>query len=393
MVRRVALLSIHSSPLDQPGSGDAGGMNVYVDALARTLVARGIDVDVFTRRSERDAEGTVVVPGYTVVEVPASGADRAEMVGAFAEGVLKWVALGDLSYQVIHSHYWLSGWAGVLLQAPLDAPLAISFHTLGRVKEAVRSPGEPRESLMRIAAETEVVARAECMVASTHAEAADLIEHYQADPERICVSPPGVDHDRFSPGDRTTARELFGLGEGPVVGMVGRIQALKGIDIAIRAVARLPDVTLLVVGGPSGPSGADDIADLQALADREAPGRVRFHGPMAHSAVVDAYRASDVVVVPSRTESFGLVAVEAQASGVPVVASRVGGLPFVVADGRSGLLVAGHHPADYAAALERILRDPAAAARLASGAVERASELSWEATVDRLLELYRGMAR
>lgn len=368
-------------------------MNVYVDALARTLAARGIDVDVFTRRSGRDAEATVVVPGYTVVEVPASGADRAEMVGAFAEGVLKWVAQRDLSYQVIHSHYWLSGWAGVLLQAPLDAPLAISFHTLGRVKEAVRSPGEPRESLMRIAAEAEVVERAECMVASTHAEAADLIELYQADPERICVCPPGVDHDRFSPGDRSTARRLFGLGEGPVVVMVGRVQALKGIDIAIRAVARLPDVTLLVVGGPSGPSGAEDIADLHALADREAPGRVLFHGPMAHSAVVDAYRASDVVVVPSRTESFGLVAVEAQASGVPVVASRVGGLPFVVADGRSGLLVAGHDPADYAAALESILRDPAAAARLASGAVQRAGELSWEATVDRLLELYRGMAR
>jgi D-inositol-3-phosphate glycosyltransferase len=393
VIRRVALLSIHSSPLDQPGSGNAGGMNVYVDALARTLAARGIGVDVFTRSSEREAEPTVVVPGYTVVEVPASGADRAEVVGAFAEGVLKWAARGDLSYQVIHSHYWLSGWAGVLLQGPLDAPLAISFHTLGRVKEAARAPGEPRESLVRIAAEAEVVERAECLVASTHADAADLIEHYQADPERICVSPPGVDHGRFSPGDRSTARRLFGLGEGPVVGLVGRIQAMKGIDVAIRAVARIPGVTLLVVGGPSGPSGADDAAGLHALADRDAPGRVLFHGPMPHSVVVDAYRASDVVVVPSRTESFGLVAVEAQASGVPVVASRVGGLPSVVVDGRSGLLISGHDPADYAAALERILGDPEEAARLASGAVERAGEFSWEATVDRLLELYRGMVR
>jgi D-inositol-3-phosphate glycosyltransferase len=389
VIDRVALVSIHTSPLDRPGSGDAGGMNVYVDALARTLARRGVRVDVFTRG---EARTTTVAPGYDVVGLPALGVDRADTVRSFVEGIVKWAAEAEAAYDVVHSHYWLSGWAGVLLRDQLDVPLAISFHTLGRVREATRTPGEPRESLVRIAAEGEVVARAECMVASTPADAADLIEHYQAAPERICVSPPGVDHAVFTPGDRSTARAAFGLGPGPVVGYVGRIQERKGIDVAIAAVARIPGCRLLVVGGPSGPTGRDDFESLRRLADDLAPGRVLFHGPMAHSAVVEAYRASDAVVVPSHSESFGLVALEAMAAGVPVVASRVGGLPYVVVDGSSGCLVSGHDPAAYAAALESILFDPARAASLSEGALHRAGEFSWEVTVDRLVELYRGMA-
>jgi D-inositol-3-phosphate glycosyltransferase len=389
VIDRVALVSIHTSPLDRPGSGDAGGMNVYVDALARTLARRGVRVDVFTRG---EARTTTVAPGYDVVGLPALGVDRADTVRSFVEGIVKWAAEAEAAYDVVHSHYWLSGWAGVLLRDQLDVPLAISFHTLGRVREATRTPGEPRESLVRIAAEGEVVARAECMVASTPADAADLIEHYQAAPERICVSPPGVDHAVFTPGDRSTARAAFGLGPGPVVGYVGRIQERKGIDVAIAAVARIPGCRLLVVGGPSGPTGRGDFKSLRRLADDLAPGRVLFHGPMAHSAVVEAYRASDAVVVPSHSESFGLVALEAMAAGVPVVASRVGGLPYVVVDGSSGCLVSGHDPAAYAAALESILFDPARAASLSEGALRRAGEFSWEVTVDRLVELYRGMA-
>jgi D-inositol-3-phosphate glycosyltransferase len=253
------------------------------------------------------------------------------------------------------------------------------------------TPAEPRESLVRIAAEVDVVARAECMVASTPADAADLIEHYRANPERICVSPPGVDHSVFSPGDQRAARDRFGLGEGPIVGFVGRIQTLKGVDVAIRAVAGLHDVRLLVVGGPSGPEGDADLAGFRALADEMAPGQVVFHDPVAHADVVEVYRAIDALIVPSRAESFGLVALEAQATGTPVVASRVGGLPYVVVDGESGFLVAGHDPADYAEALGRILFDPEVAADLGAGAVKRAETFSWDGTVDRLLELYRGM--
>ncbi|HUG74494.1 MAG TPA: glycosyltransferase [Acidimicrobiia bacterium] len=389
MIERVALVSIHTSPLDPPGAGDAGGMNVYVDALARTLSSRGVCVDVFTRSDE--LRETVVCPGYTVVELPAVGDDLATLVAAFADGIEGWAAERGIRYDVLHSHYWLSGWAGVLLQQHLSVPLAISFHTLGRVKEAARTPAEPRESLVRIAAEVDVVARAECVVASTPADAADLIEHYQTNPERICVSPPGVDHTVFSPGDRRAARERFGLEAGPIVGFVGRIQKLKGLDVAIRAVAAMPGVTLFVVGGPSGPGGDADLAGFRALADEAAPGRVVFHDPVAHADVVDVYRAVDALIVPSRAESFGLVALEALATGIPVVASRVGGLPYVVVDGESGYLVAGHDPTDYAEALGRILFDPETAADLAAGAIKRAEAFSWDGTVDRLLELYRGM--
>lgn len=392
MIGRVTFLSIHSSPLALPGTGDAGGMNVYIDSLAKTLAGRDIRVDVFTRRIDDSApDETEVAPGYCVVQLDAAGRDRAELVGSFAEGAAKWIVGHDATPDILHSHYWLSGWAGVLLQEVLSVPLAISFHTLGRVKEATRTPGEPRESLVRIAAETEVVARAGCVIASTPAEAADLIEHYQANPERICVSPPGVDHTVFRPGNMDRARARLGLQGGPLVAFVGRIQPLKGIDVAIDAVGRLDGVQLLVVGGPSGPAGESELLRLQAMAAALAPGRVSFLPPRPHRDVACVYRAADAVIVPSRSESFGLVAVEAQASGTPVVASRVGGLAYAVADGRSGYLIAGHDPADYAAALRSILGDPEAAARLSVGAVEHAAGFSWDATADRLIELYQGL--
>jgi D-inositol-3-phosphate glycosyltransferase len=273
----------------------------------------------------------------------------------------------------------------------MSVPLAISFHTLGRVKEATRSPGEPRESLVRIAAETEVVARAGCVVASTPAEAADLIEHYQANPERICVSPPGVDHAVFRPGDKARARRRLGLEPGKLVAFVGRIQPLKGIDVAIAAVAALPGVRLAIVGGPSGPGGGAEAHRLREMGDALAPGRVTFLPPRPHADIACVYRAADAVIVPSRSESFGLVAVEAQACGTPVVASRVGGLAYSVEDDRSGYLIAGHDPADYADALSAILDDPANAERLAVGATEHAARFSWDATADRLIELYQGL--
>jgi D-inositol-3-phosphate glycosyltransferase len=369
-------------------------MNVYVDSLARTLARRGVAVDVFTRRFEDDVlEETEVTPSYRVIQISASGEERADIVRSFAEGVEKWVECEGVAYDVVHSHYWLSGWAGLLLQESLGVPFAISFHTLGRVKEAQRSPGEPRESLVRIATETEVVARARCVVASTPADAADLLEHYQAAPERLCVSSPGVDHEVFSPGDAFEARRCLGIDDqARWIAVVGRIQALKGIEVAIRALAHLDDdVNLLIIGGPSGPDGEAELSRLQAIAAEVVPGRVLFRPPVAHAEVVCAYRAANVVVVPSRSESFGLVAAEAQASGAPVVAARVGGLAYAVADGESGFLISGEDPAVYAAAISRILDDPVEAARLSAGAVAHAAGFSWEATADRLLELYSGM--
>jgi len=398
MIERVAFISIHTSPLDQPGIGDAGGMNVYVDELASAMAARGVGVDVFTRGD--DAGLVEVAPRYRVIRVPTEhGFERgelAEMVGEFSEGVITFVGTDGSSYDVVHSHYWLSGWVGVLLQEVLGIPQAISFHTLGRVKDATRRDDDSPSSLLRIAAESEVIARAGCVVASTPTEAAELIEHYAADPERLCVSPPGVDPEVFAPGPQDVARRKLGLGPGPLVLYVGRIQPLKGLDVALNAFAMLaagrPDARLLVLGGPSGPDGDSELDRVRAQAERLGiAAEVDFRGPVPHHDVADAYRAADALVVPSRSESFGLVAAEAQSCGLPVVAARVGGLAHAVADGESGYLVSSWDPADFAAAVARILDDPAIAAELSAGAVEQARRFSWSQTTERLLELYQGI--
>ncbi len=401
MIRRVAYLSIHTCPLARPGSGDAGGMNVYVDGLARTMARRGVQVEVFTRQNEKGGEGVVEVEdGYRVVHIdlgPADG-DLSKMVGEFTDGVLTWAAENGASYDVVHSHYWLSGWAGVVLQDRLDVPLAISFHTLGRVKNATLRHDDTPAGLFRIATEVEVIARARCVVASTPNEVAELIGHYQADPERLCMSPPGVDHSIFFPGDRAAARAALGIGaDGPLVLFAGRVQPLKGLDVAIGAFAGIAgshsEAKMMIVGGASGDRGPVEMAAmLDLVAELGLADRVSFHPPLPHDQVPLAYRAADVLVAPSRSESFGLVAAEAQACGIPVVGSRVGGLAHVVADGETGYLIDGWDSGAYAAALDRILGDPTLAAGLSDAAVRRAERFSWTATADRLLELYAGMA-
>lgn len=400
MIRRVAYLSMHTSPLLQPGVGDAGGMNVYVDQLARTMADVGVDVEVFTRRDDpRLPERVTVVPGYTVHHVGAGPArplppDRLpHYVRRYAEGVLG--VLAHLpAVDVVHTHYWLSGWAGLLVKTALDVPMANSFHTLGRIKNLLKRHDDPPESLLRIAAEEEVIAGSDCVIASTPVEADELLAHYGANPESLCVSPPGVDHDRFTPGSQDAARRRLDLGAGPLIAFVGRVQALKGADVAMEAFdlvsRRLPDATLLVVGGPSGPRGGREMRSLRARA-AQVDGRVIFSDPLPHRTLADVYRAADVLHVPSRSESFGLVAVEAQACATPVVASRVGGLSFCVEDDASGLLVDGWDPADHAAALLAILTDPSRAELMSKRAVEWAERFSWENTVSRFLELYSGV--
>lgn len=401
MIKRIAYLSIHTCPLARPGSGDAGGMNVYVDGLARTMAKRGVQVEVFTRQNETGGQGVVeVMDGYKVVHIHL-GPDRSDLsrtISEFTDGVLTWAAENDAVYDAVHSHYWLSGWAGVVLQDRLKVPLAISFHTLGRVKNATLREDDTPASLFRIATETEVIARAGCVVSSTPAEAAELMEHYGADPERLCMSPPGVDHSVFSPGERSAAREVLGIGkDGPLVVFTGRIQPLKGLDVAIRAFSHVaishPEARMLVVGGASGEKGPSEMAAmLDLVAELGLADRVSFHPPLPHDQVPVAYRAADVLVAPSRSESFGLVAAEAQACGIPVVAARVGGLEHVVADGETGFLIEGWEPVDYADAIGKILSDPVLAAAMSAAAVTRSSRFSWSATADRLLELYSGLA-
>ena len=401
MIERVAYLSMHTSPLLQPGTGDAGGMNVYVDQLSRTMATRGVRVDVFTRRQDHnDPEFVDVMPGYRVIHVDAGPAHPVPIsslpryVRTFARAVE--TRLRPDPPQILHSHYWLSGWAGLLVKRALGIPLANSFHTLGRVKDGNRRPDEPPESLLRIAAEHEVIEGSDCVMASTPAEAAELLEHYGADPNRLCTSPPGVDHRVFRPGSQRSARMRLGLGLGPVVLFVGRIQPLKGVDVLLEAFARIqhiyPTATLLVVGGPSGSKGQQEFLALRQRAG--ALGvlhRVKFHGPLPHGLLADFYRAADLVVIPSRAESFGLVAAEAQACGTPVVAAKVGGLAYVVDDGVTGILVDGWNPADYADVFDRLLSDDGLRKKMGEAAVLWAKRFSWDATVRRYLELYKGV--
>jgi D-inositol-3-phosphate glycosyltransferase len=402
MIDRVAYLSLHTCPLLQPGTGNAGGMNVYIDELAGAMADRDVDVVVFTRRTDPATPQVVEVgPRYHVVHIDAGPprhlpiANLPGVVGEFADATLGWIDESGLDFDVLHSHYWLSGWAGVLLKQKLCIPLANSFHTLGRVKDLNRRRGAAAAGAIRTLTEEEVIARSDCVVASTPHEFDDLLEHYAADPARLCTSPPGIEHDLFEPGDRATARAQTGIGAGPVVLFVGRIQQLKGVDVAIEALQRLHHGTgteLIVIGGPSGGDGAREMAHLETLAvDLGIGDRVRFLPPQPHDQLARFYRAADVLVMPSRSETFGLVAAEAQACGLPVVAAAVGGLPYIVEDGVSGLLVTDHDPDHWAGALERVLGDRALADHLAAGGVARAESFSWKATTDRLLELYDGI--
>lgn len=387
-VRRLALVSLHTSPLTQPGAGDSGGMNVYVRELTSSLAQAGVDCTVYVRRWHDDLPGEVVVePGFRVVHV-AAGDPRLPkeelpgVVDAFSDGVADRILDGETPDAIL-ANYWLSGVTGHTLKHRLDLPLLTIFHTLARVKAETGDP-EPEE---RMAAETAVVACSDVLIANAEEEAQQLVRLYGADPSRIEIVPPGVDHAFFAPGSQAGARAALSLGEGPVLLFVGRIQPLKGADLAVRVLAELgrPDARLLVVGGASGIDGDHELAKVQALAaDLGLAGQVVFVPPQPHHRLSTFYRAADVVLVPSRSESFGLVALEAAACGVPVVAAAVGGLRTLVHHGRTGFLVERREPADYAAHVEALLASPAAVDRMRAAAVARSREFTWATTAARL---------
>lgn len=403
--RRVAMLSVHTSPLDQPGTGDAGGMNVYVVELARRLAALGTEVEVFTRATRGDLPPVVEVgDGVTVRHVaagPYEGLAKDELPGqlcAFAAGVMRAEAQREPGwYDVIHSHYWLSGQVGWLAAERWGVPLVHSMHTMARVKNLSLAEGDKPEPDARAIGEQQVVEAADRLVANTPDEARQLVELYDADPERVVTVTPGVDLSTFSPGSRPAARAALGLPPDAVVLLfVGRIQPLKAPDILVRAAARMIEadpslrhrLVVAVVGGPSG-SGTEQPEALQRLAAALGVGDVvRFQPPVARSLLPQWYRAADVTVVPSYSESFGLVAVESQACGTPVVASAVGGLTTAISDGLSGLLVDGHDVDDYARVLRRLVDAPALRAELSEGALAHARGFGWDATAGRMLDLY-----
>ncbi|MGA9749906.1 MAG: D-inositol-3-phosphate glycosyltransferase [Nocardioides sp.] len=405
---RVAMISLHTSPLDQPGTGDAGGMNVYVVELAKRLAARNIAVEIYTRATSSSLPPTVqAYDGVNVHHVhagPFEGLSKGELPGqmcAFAREVLRAEAMHDQGwYDVIHSHYWLSGQVGALVRDRWGVPLAHSMHTMAKVKNESLAEGDTPEPEGRVIGEEQVVEAADMLIANTDIEAKQLINLYDADPTRVEVVHPGVDLEVFHPV--TGARSRLGVPDDAVVLMfAGRIQPLKAPDVLLRAVRLMIErdpslrgrLVVPVVGGPSG-SGLEHPESLAQLAAALGIGDVvRFVPPVAQSTLVDWYAASTLVCVPSYNESFGLVAVEAQAAGTPVVAAAVGGLPTVVRDGHSGLLVEGHDPADYARVMARIVDQPALREELARGAVTQAADFAWERTADRTVEVYRRAAR
>jgi D-inositol-3-phosphate glycosyltransferase len=403
----LAVLSLHTSPLAQPGTGDGGGMNVYVRELCAALARSGVECEVFTRADDRRCPPTVnVEPNFRVHHVLAGPLEAVpkerlpELVPAWTSGVaarLRMLAGAGRPVDAIHANYWLSGLAGHSLKHELGVPLLVTFHTLDRVK-ADASPEElsAAEPARRAIAEAEIVGCADAVVASCSVEAEQLVDLYGADPERIAIVAPGVDHAFFSPGDQAQARRAVGLGESdPVVLFAGRIQPLKGLTVAVDALAqvralgrngsRLGSASLVVLGGPSGPHGLEELAAVQRRIEAGGLGQaVRMLPPQRHEILSSYYRAVDACVVPSHSESFGLVALEAAACGVPVVAAAVGGLTTLVDDGRTGYLVERRDPADFARPLAAILSDRSRAVSLGAAGAARAGAYTWSAAADAL---------
>lgn len=404
--QRVATISVHTSPLEQPGGGDAGGMNVYVLETARRLAASGIGVEIFTRATSSDLPRIVEVePGVTVRHViagPFEGLSKSDLPAqlcAFTSAVLRAEAQHEPGwYDLVHSHYWLSGQVGWLARERWGVPLVHTAHTLGKAKNASLAAGDTPEPLARIVGEQQVVAEADRLIANTDDEARQLIDWYGADAQQVVTIPPGVDLSTFSVRDQAAARRRLAVAPDALVLLfVGRLQPLKAPDVLLRAAARLvaTDPSLgrrlqvIVVGAPSG-SGLDNPDAMPELAaELGIAARVRFEPPASRDRLADFYTAADLTVVPSYNESFGLVALESQACGTPVVAAAVGGLPTAVADGRTGRLVASHRTEDWAAALAGLLHAPALRAELSVAARANAEQFSWRHTADGLLRAYR----
>lgn len=397
------MISVHTSPLEQPGTGDAGGLNVYVVESARQLAARGVEVEIFTRRTAADLPDTVELsPGVLVRHVdagPFEGLVKEDLPGqlcAFAAGMMREIArVPPGHYDLAHSHYWLSGQVGWLVAERWQVPLVHTMHTMARVKNRQLADDDVPEPPGREIGELQVVDIADRLIANTAEEASELLDYYEADPDKVVVVPPGVDLERFTPDDRGGARARVGLAEDAVVLLfVGRIQPLKGPDVLVRAAAELlrerPELrerlVVAVLGGASGrglaaPHRLQELGDELGIADV-----LHLAPPVSRTELADWYRAADIVAVPSHTESFGLVAVEAQASGALVAAANVGGLRTAVGDG--GVLVDGHDPVVWGKELTRLLDDPQEMDRLRERARERAQGFGWSATVDRLLDVY-----
>jgi len=393
VVQRVAVLSLHTSPLAQPGSGDSGGMNVYVRELSSALAQAGVECTTYTRRTSADQPDVVQVePGHRVVHLTAGALDLPKealpsVLDEFGDAVMQHMQQ-HAPADVMHANYFLSGLVAHRIKHILDIPFVTTFHTLAKVK----AEGGDHESEWRHDAEVDIIRCADAICVSCTEEENQFRRLYGNPPGRMEIVAPGVEHAFFAPGERSGARNALGLPlDTPVLLFVGRIQPLKGPDVAVRALAQLgrPDAILLVVGGASGTEGnAEERKLRQLVQELGLAAQVRFVAPQPHHILSTYYRAADAVVVPSRSESFGLVALEASACGVPVVASGVGGLLTLVDHGETGYLVPDRDPALFAHYLREIIEHPAHAAALGRRGAERARRYTWSFAAARLRRLY-----
>jgi len=381
-MQRVAVISMHTSPLAQPGVGDGGGLNVYVRELVSALASSGVQCTTYTRSWKPGLAQVVdLEPNHQVVHIDAGAFDlpKEEMLGVvdeFTDGVGRHIVKTG-GVDLLHANYWLSGLAGHKLKHELQLPLVTTFHTFARVK----SLGGDVEPPIRENAELEIIGCTDAICVSCSEEKNQFETLYGNSPGAIEIVAPGVERAFFSPGDRRGARRALGLGNGPILLFVGRIQPLKGLDVAVRALAELnrADAQLVVVGGVSGTDGLSELSRVQAIIEElKLGGRVHFFDPQPHHLLSTFYRAADVVLVPSRSESFGLVALEAAACGIPVVATAVGGLLSLIDHGRTGFLVAQRDAVGFARHTAQLLDDPILALSIGTAAAERAKQYSWK---------------
>jgi len=397
----VAVISVHASPLSDLGSGENGGMNLAIRRLCEGLSLRGMPTDVFVRRDGPGPDEELIAPLSRLVRLPVGAPtalrkeDVSPLLDEFTDATIRHARSERRAYRVIHGHYWHGGVVGRQLRDVWDIAWVQSFHTLALTKARA---GLPLDAL-RALTEGELAAQADRLVAASVSEAKDLIRLYHASRDRICVAQPGVDPRLLGLHDGTALRRRLGLATTARVALfAGRLEPLKGAQILLDAAARLragggyEDLIVVIAGDDSG-DGAQDRGGERRRLERHAArigldGSVRFVGAVPHDQLADYYAMADVCVVPSLTESFGLVALEAQALGTPVVAASVGGLREIVEDGVTGLLVEGHEPGDYARAMAEVLQDPARLAEMGDEARRRAARFTWRRAVDRVAAIY-----
>jgi D-inositol-3-phosphate glycosyltransferase len=390
---------VHTSPLEQAGIGDAGGMNIYVIESAKRMAAMGIDVDIYTRKIN-DAQAEVIdyVPGIQIFHLGLPVGTKKEEIPSLIPALANEfkTKIKVQNYSVIHSHYWISGKVAMPAAKEFKIPLVHTMHTMARVKNSALAEGESPEPMIRVQGEAQIVEAANALIANTDAEAASLVSLYEACPDNVRVVAPGVDLENFTTEGKNSREKLALDPKKLIVSFVGRIQPHKGPEVLIRATNEMMihnpelrgNLQVLITGGASGAKSNEDVRLRELVHWLKLDDVIKFLDPINREKLADLYRASDLVCVPSYSESFGLVALEAQACGTPVVASAVGGLRTAIADGISGVLVDGHNPKAWSSVIARLLMEPQRRIVLSMGAVEHASHFGWDATARGTLDVY-----